>query len=548
VRLWWGIVILLAISVGGTAVSLELSTIVLPSEDEVVEALENGEITYQQYLHLREIIVHGIDSTSLYLLDEIPNLVYIRPSDQSLSDPAETEQQPTLEDEAVCEAADSSPIKGCLGYRFYQQLDETERTWYRTSGNLVVAEKYQLRFKVDREKSGRERVVSRSLGYSGSNGVVRRFVLGSFTARLGLGTVFGYAGKRLDYADNLSYESLLYPDYGGYNGVLIDARVEQLKMTGLFSVQRDPRYRLVSIGVMTQLNGRRLRPGLIFGLNRLTNRHTGQELEIPMVGIYGEHRYESGYLAFETSRQAGNQVSAGCVVVEGRHRFKSTEVRYSGWSYSDDLVDLTTGSKSVYLSRTDTLQPVGLKVSMKRPGQSGLLIKTVVQLSDKMKFSNAVLCAARGSVHQRQQFSSSIIRSFDNKSSILLTYLGKSKRNPQDDDNGTSDHRIRLESRFLADRWSARCYVGYNARTDDRGSACLFGSLRYKTAGNCRVYLWSNLGDLEATGINYWYLFVRAEWPMMNHVRVAAKLSNRYRRGSSDVNRTQLSLELNADL
>ena len=267
-----------------------------------------------------------------------------------------------------------------------------------------------------------------------------------------------------------------------------------------------------------------------------------------MVGIYGEHRYESGYLSFEASRQEGNQVSAGCVVVEGRHRFKSTEVRYSGWSYSDDLVDLTTGSKSVYLSRTDTLQPVGLKVSMKRPGQSGLLIKTVVQLSDKMKFSNAVLCATRGSVHQRQQFSSSIIRSFDNKSSILLTYLGKSKRNPQDDDNGTADHRIRLESRFLADRWSVRCYVGYNARTDDRGSACLFGSLRYKTAGNCRVYIWSNFGDLEAAGINYWYLFVRAEWPMINQVRLAAKLANRYRRGSSDANRAQLSLELNADL
>jgi len=547
VRLRWGIVILLAISVGGAAVGLELSTIVLPSEDEALEALENGEITYQQYLHLREIIAHGIDSTSLHLLDEIPNLVYFRPSDQSLSDPAETEQQPAIGDEVVYNAANPGSVKGRLGYRFYQQLDETEQTWYRTSGNLVVAERYRLRFQVDREKSGRERVVSRSLGYSGSTGIVRRLILGSFTARLGLGTVFGYAGKRLVYADDLSRESFLYPDYGGYNGVLIDARAGRLKMTGLFSVQRDAQFRLVSAGLMTQLDSRRLRPGLIIGLNRLINRHTGQELEIPMVGIYGEHRYESGYLAFETSRQTGDQVSAGSVVVEGRHRFESTEVRYSGWSYSDDLVELTTGSKSVYLSRTDTLQPVGLRVSTKRPGQSGLLVKTVVQLSQRMKFSNAVLCAARGSDHQRQQFSSSIIRGFDNKSSILLTYLGKFKRSPQDTDE-IADHRVRLESRFLADRWSLRCYIGYDAATDDRGHACLFGSLRYRTAGNGRVEIWSNFGNLGTTGINYWYLFVRAEWPMINQVRVAAKLANRYRRGSSDSNLTQLSLELNADL
>jgi len=35
--------------------------IVLSSEDEAREAMENGEITFQQYLLLCEIILHGID-------------------------------------------------------------------------------------------------------------------------------------------------------------------------------------------------------------------------------------------------------------------------------------------------------------------------------------------------------------------------------------------------------------------------------------------------------------------------------------------------------
>jgi hypothetical protein len=244
--------VILALS--GVAFGLELSTVVLPSADEALEALESGEISYHQYLQLCEIINYGIDSTTSYLLDEIPNLVYVGESDQPLSDPSETEQLQAVGGEAMATGG-NNPITGHLGYRFYQQLDETERTWYRTSGNLLVADQFRVRFDIERSKSGRERVVRRSLGYSAPIGTVRHLVVGSFTARLGLGTMFGYAGKRLDYADRLSAESWLFPDYGGYNGVLVDARTGRLKMTGLVSIQRNAQFRLVSTGLMTQLEG-----------------------------------------------------------------------------------------------------------------------------------------------------------------------------------------------------------------------------------------------------------------------------------------------------
>jgi hypothetical protein len=267
-----------------------------------------------------------------------------------------------------------------------------------------------------------------------------------------------------------------------------------------------------------------------------------------MAGIYAEHRYRSGYLAVEVSGQTGKQVLAGCVVVEGRHRFESTEIRFSGWSYSDDMVELTAGSKCGGLSRTEPLESVDLRVAQKRPGQSGLMLKSVAQLSARMKFSNAILYAARGAGHQRQQFSSSVAFLFDNRATIHLTYLGKLRRSPTATEIETADHRLRLEGRFGADRWSLRCYIGYDAETDKRGHASGFGTLRYRTATKGLVEFWSNFGDLGTDGVNYWYLFVRTEWPMINQIRIAAKLANRYRRSASDVNRTQVSLELNAFL
>jgi len=62
--------------------SQDLSTYVSPSEDEWLQALTLGEISYVQYLCLIEIARHGIDSSSLYLLDEIPNLSYFWSANQ----------------------------------------------------------------------------------------------------------------------------------------------------------------------------------------------------------------------------------------------------------------------------------------------------------------------------------------------------------------------------------------------------------------------------------------------------------------------------------
>jgi len=125
-------------------------------------------------------------------------------------------------------------------------------------------------------------------------------------------------------------------------------RSGQLAVEGLLSVTRDAHYRLVSAGAAVRRTVGRFRPGLIVGLNRLTNRFTDDVLEIPMLGLYGEHRYSAGYLAVEAGRQGGSQVSAGGAVLEGRHRFKTVEVRYSGWSYAVSFVDLTAGSKAGY--------------------------------------------------------------------------------------------------------------------------------------------------------------------------------------------------------
>ena len=61
-----------------SATAQELSTEVFPSEDELLEALHLGDISYDQYVLLREVARLGIDSASAHLLDEITNLSSFR--------------------------------------------------------------------------------------------------------------------------------------------------------------------------------------------------------------------------------------------------------------------------------------------------------------------------------------------------------------------------------------------------------------------------------------------------------------------------------------
>ena len=51
---------------------------IYPTEDELYEAYLIGQIDYQTYLNLREIFNSGIDSTDLYLIEEIPNIDFFQ--------------------------------------------------------------------------------------------------------------------------------------------------------------------------------------------------------------------------------------------------------------------------------------------------------------------------------------------------------------------------------------------------------------------------------------------------------------------------------------
>ncbi len=548
-HLWIVLLVVLSLILVAGVASQELSTCVFPSEDELREALESDLISWPQYLTLEEIFSYGIDSGTSYLLDEIPNLSFFRRVEDSLVAPLERDQREPFLTHEHASSSVLAPISGNFSYRYYQRLEEAETSWYRSRGDICIAEKYRVGFRINKETSGRERFVGRELSYCSRTGTLRELTAGSYTARLGLGTIFGYAGKALDYSQSIDRESLLYPDYGGYNGLHLRAQSGCLSTEALASLNRDSTHRLTSLGFFAGLQRGDMRPGVIVGYNRLVNRTSGAAAEMVSLGLFGQYDYDRGYCAAEVSRQTGEQSDAPAAVVEGRHCFGKAELRYSGWVYGDDFIDLTAGSKAGNLTQTSGITPVEFEYSNKRAGQKGVLLKTVVLLRSNFEFSNALIYTGRGSDNANLQFASGLIHRCSRGFQLELEYIFKERRRQS---TGVPDvrtrHGLKLQGRFSAAKLTGRSYIAYDAENEEEGHASLFTTAKYGLDTEARLEVWVNLGQVTADGLQYSYAYVRGLQRLAGNLDAAVKLTHRYRRSSDNKTLVTISFELSADL
>jgi len=520
----------------------ELSTDVFPSEDELLEALRLGEITYEQYIQLRDLARQKIDSTNLYLLDQIPNLSYFVGSDTTLSSGLETAQK-----NAFYGRSRFGPVEtfGSIEHRYYQPLEDDAHGGYRTRVELRPYSGWRARLQVDRELSGSERCTGRSIEYRGK-GQWRRVIIGNYTARLGAGTALGYRGKLLDYSRELDNESLLYPDYGGYNGLYVEGVGGYLDGTALVSVNRDSAYRINTFAGMVEVKAESATPRLVFATTTLKNTRDGRQLELPSLAFGLRRRYADSYVDGEVNHQSRGDHSVWSAVIEGRHRRTDTELRYAFWSYGQRLADLTSGSKTGALSRTATLEEIEFTTSDRRAGQTGGLLRTGLQLAKPWRLTGSLLYAGFGRDHSNFQISAELLHE-RGYTSWQADYLGTRKERPTL--TGTTEqHRWRLEHRIQLGTLRLRSYIAFTRRDDGYDYFGLLHHLRRETTRFGMIEVWSNIGRINSDGVQYWYAFLRVEQQWLSRVSTAVKFSHTYNRGTDDHSVEQLALELRGTL
>jgi hypothetical protein len=378
--------------------------------------------------------------------------------------------------------------------------------------------------------------------------VVRQFALGSSSARLGLGTVIGYRGKLLGFSDRLNGESFLFPDYGGINGLYLDTRAAGIRTQVVGSVNRDASYTLLTGGGMVSRASSRFRPGVIFGLNRLRNRTTDETLDDFKVAGNLYFKYGAGVINLEATEQFTGPRRSRAVVAEGKHRLSMAEIGYALWSYGRDYLDLSSGSKAMWLTCREVVDPVGYELSTRRKGQTGFLVRTVVQLETGWELANSAVLARLNRDTSRTELFSSLRRQWSKRFSTQVDYLARNRER-----NGISGYRndftrrVRFEIRFASGDLSLRSYIGYATDNQEGDYLSLFGSIRSHLKGFGVVEVWSNISRLSDS-IEYWYVFFRYKQQLVDDITLAVKFATEYHSGGSDRFRPLLSVEINSQL
>ena len=536
--------LLLVLVITSAAVSQELSTEVYPSEDELYLALAAGEIDYYQFLILREVIRTGIDATNRHLLDEVPNLSYFHGDTISLSTSLQKEQQSVFDPRVRADVG----THGEFRYRYYRYLEEASESQYRGSIRWSLANWTTSLF-IQRDHSGVERIARRCVAFRRSEGRLRELRLGNYTRRLGLGTAFGYRGKLLDFSERLEGESFLFPDYGGYNGLYVKMQMRAVQLQLLSSFNRDADHSLTTVAGMAAWKMGSFSPGVIVGVNRLSNRHSDKSLYDAKIAPSARYRYRGGYTAMEICAQSGKRTGWGGILIEGRHRFSTAQIKYAAWSYGDSYLDLSGGSKSGRSRRTIYLEDVDFELSDKRSGHQGGMIRTIVLVSDRIQLVNSLLYSGQHRDSSDLQLLSGLLRQFHPRLSLRADHLVKSSRRLVAGDTvGATSHRTRLEVRFITGQAAIRGYIAYNTKSGRSDYISAFMHLDYRTARAGRLQLWSNLARLDGRNgtVDYWYLFLRNEQTLWDGMIMAVKMSRTYDRDAGERHRTTLSLEVRA--
>ncbi|UCD17355.1 MAG: hypothetical protein JSV44_00140, partial [Candidatus Zixiibacteriota bacterium] len=368
----------------GTVSAQLLTTEVYPSAEELYEAAMRGEIDFQTYLNLVEIFETGVDTTELYLLEEIPNVNYFQKAPGEGISALEGEQRESYL------ASEKKPLRarpsGFLRIRNTLELDEDERHKSYCYLKSVVSEQWVVDLKINQGYHGRAEVSGRSAVYRTRRGTLRKITLGNFRARYGLGVSVGYRGRLLPKGDEFADETPFFPDYGGFNGLYVEGgrRYDGIKWLMHYDQNGTHRMRMAALDLMRQY--RRFRwEGIILG-GVLDNRESGREYRYYQLGTFFRYSAEDYDAALELAfpQHASSLIPAAA--------FESSFIRYpfrlrlSAWQYTDDYLNFAGGGRSGNHYKTVTIDSLDFSFRDRRTDQHGMLLKVESSLFESVTY------------------------------------------------------------------------------------------------------------------------------------------------------------------
>ncbi|HKK20326.1 MAG TPA: hypothetical protein VJ983_02560 [candidate division Zixibacteria bacterium] len=530
-----GLILLLGLLLtvfGGVALAGDIPGVTFPSDEAVEQAYDAGDISYDDYLILIELMTVGLDSTNLYLLEQISQ------SGLRLLETDSTEYSTTS-------ISVSDRFNGMLRHSYSKYLEDEGDVKYQSSLKLKLNPRIETNLKLKREYSGRERVVYRSVSYCSQDNRWQ-FTAGNFSERFGLGGAFGYRGKLLDCSTEIDRESWLFPDYGGHNGIAVDLRAGQWTFRNAYSTHRDSNYRLTTFAAMTQYRLNRFTLGVVAVQDRLTGRIENSSTVQEKLSFWTEYASRRLTHSIEIVSQTGSSGGPKAAITDGRYTIEPLKVRFTGWWYAPDFFDISSGSKTGTVSRRLSLEEPDFEMYSHRSGQRGGKVQSGIKLPSRLRldFDAEITRLNRDSADF--QWSAEVSREISSANILGLECYQRQKRRVDISPTFSRKNRLRVSFRHGSKSVRLQQAFGYSEETDLPNRFSVFIRLLMRIPSYGEVEIWSSLSQANTAThqVENWYGFLRNQFLLARTIVADVKFGRYYRRSSLPHYKTAVTFSL----
>jgi len=512
---------------------------VYPSAEELFEAYLRGDIDYQTYVNLIEIFEDGIDSTDLYLLEEIPNIDYFLKSDSGDYLSLESEQ---IESYFVPSPLRANRPGGSLKALRYQKLEENGQNMNQLSAKSSLGRDWMLDFRLSDDYAGKREWARRSLTYNGLKGPLRKMVLGNYTARFGLGLNVGYRGRLLGGNTESFGKTLLYPNYGGFNGIYVEGGRKQdaIRMLTHFDRIGDSSFIAGAFDFARSYKGFRIE-GILLGA-AIKSRSMNVQYRHYQLGAFLQYSGRSFNTALEAALPKGASEAVPSMLFETQFKKDDLGFKFSAWHYAEDFLNLIGGGRAGSLSQIVTIDTIDFHFHDRRVDQRGMLLKSQSRFRGNVRHEFTLSIYGKDRYNNFIKLVSTLEIPIGAKSSVRIDYRNGREKNPEE---VLTENEVRTEFRFKERTFSLRSYVGYIRDKKDKEYISCFVRARRSFRDFGSVEMWLNFDRIntETGQIDYFYGYIKEAVKPTSFLEIGAKYSYRYSRWYSDREQSILQLE-----
>ncbi len=518
--------------------------LILPEPEEIDEAFREGLIDYEQYQALLEISRLGrLDHTdSVYIADFHDLLIGFSPN------PIYAPQTDSINFDST--AAEEAPdqITASILYRQYQKLDvvdEKKRLLRVKSGNS------RLRFYGEFETaySGLKKWGRRNLTYTTSSAEYEVDVgIGSFRDEFGMGLVYGYHGQLLEKEDSPDeLEKILFPRYGGSNGLAVTATNDASQYRFVFDMDRNGEHvkRFLGLSGTLPYTDQAVTISAAYGL--LRNRSDDRTIDAVYMSLYDRITQRVGSFKYEVALALleGNLFSA--ISSNLRRRSHKSTFQLSFWHYDGRFPSWFSGGPSSRRYRTIYEDAIELSYHDRFAGESGGIARSDLEISNNMRLLTLVGYSWRDVGDNRFEGRTGVTKFWRKRYSAGVDFYW---RVDNVDFNQHTQKRLQIQLIRQSGFLSTRAVVGH--RLDDQtrnDNLFVYIENRVKERyGELKLFF--KLDRLEPGKLqnNYLYFSISHQTSLSHRLNSYIKYTYRYRRGQPEDNYGVLRWDFNYEI